>query len=175
MAVTPILFVIAHTDFQPIEFNNSQEEVKRAGYHVVVASDQSGEAVASDKKTRVKVDVVLSQVKVADYAGIFIIGGPGALEHLDGADTHRIIKEIAAKKKPFGAICISTRILAHAGVLKGKKATGWDGDKLLEGILKKAGALYQTQPVVIDETLITATGPDAAHEFGKAIVSLLRR
>ncbi len=116
----------------------------------------------------------IDAVNPDDYDGIFIIGGPGALDCLDNSTTYSIMQKIAARNKPFGAICISPRILAHAGLLKDKKATCWNGNRQVEELFKKHEISYVNQPVVIDGTIITANGPQAATDFGKTIVSLIK-
>lgn len=105
----------------------------------------------------------------------FFIGGPGAMDFLDNQTSYTLIKKTAEAKKPFGAICVSTRILAKSGVLQGKRVTGWDDDNLLGDILKSAGALYVKKDVVVDGNIITATGPSAAQEFGAQILSIISK
>ena len=75
---------------------------------------------------------------------------------------------------PFGAICVSTRILAKAGTLKDKRATGWDGDNELGGVYKEHGVTYVPEDVVVDGNVITATGPTVAKEFGQQVVAVLQ-
>ena len=67
------------------------------------------------------------------------------------------------------------KILAHAGVLDGRRVTGWDDDHKLAGILKDAGAEYVHVDVVVDRNIITATGPTVAKEFGQAIIETLQQ
>lgn len=165
-----VLLIIAHKGFQPVEYNAPKKILQEAGVKVITASNAPGTAVSAMSNETAEVDLILSEVKTADYDGIFFIGGPGALEHLDNAESHRIIKEAAASGKLWGAICISPRILAAAGVLKNKKATGWNGDGQLPKILADVGAEYVNKPVVVDGNLITASGPAAAEEFGRTIL-----
>ena len=114
--------------------------------------------------------MVLSDVEVEDYNGIFLAGGPGALEHLDNSETYRIVRQAQQKGIFYGAICISPRILARAGVLKGKKVTGWDDDNRLAGVLEKAKAVLTKEDMVVDDKLITANGPKSAEKFGQTIL-----
>lgn len=169
-----VLLVVAHKGFQPVEYGMPKKVLTAAGITVVTASDQGGQAASAISGERAAVDITLDQAQVSDYDGVFFVGGPGALEHLDNHESYRIIRTAAASGKPWGAICISPRILAHAGVLKNKTATGWDGDGKLGSILETVGATYVPEPVVTDGTLITAQGPVAATEFGKAIAAALQ-
>lgn len=174
-----ILLIIASEGYQPIEYGSTRHVLEKSGCKVLVASNASGIAHASSstpkKYAKVHVDLVLNDIDVDDFDGIFIVGGPGALDMLNNKITYQIMQQAAQKSKLIGAICISPRILAHAGLLHGKKATGWDEDHELAAVLKKAGATYVKNPVVVDGNIITATGPQAAEAFGAAIVNSLKQ
>lgn len=168
-----IALVIAHEGFQPTEYGEPRRILEEQGISVTTVSDKDGAAV-SKFGDRVLVDMTLETCVPQDYDGIFIIGGPGALEHLDRPEVHQLVRAAKTSGKLWGAICISPRILAHAGLLAGHIATGWNEDGKLGEILAQAGARYVPQPCVIDGTLLTADGPAAAVEFGTAIFHNLR-
>jgi len=170
-----ILLVIANQGYQPIEYEIPKKLMAQAGIKVITASNQAGIATASDG-SQTNVDITLDQVNTNDYGGIFFIGGPGAITDLDNEASYKIIQEIAKLGKPFGAICISPRILAKAGVLKNKKATGWESkDNPVAPVFKKYGVIYEKKGVVIDGNIVTATCPANAAEFGNAIIKLLKK
>jgi protease I len=172
MSVGKILFIIAHEGFQPLEYHEPKKIAQEAGLTVITASDKTGNATDKDGGTT-PVDLTLSQVNVQNYEGIFFIGGPGALDHLDNEESYRIIRDAVEKYVPLGAICIATRILAKTGVLTHKRATGWNGDNELEKIYALYDVIYLPEPVVVADNVITATGPSAAKTFGQEIISLL--
>ncbi|MBH41802.1 MAG: hypothetical protein CL685_03745 [Candidatus Magasanikbacteria bacterium] len=165
--------VIASKGFQPVEYGTPKQLLEDAGFLVVTISDATGEAVTKDGSVA-QVDMVLQDVDPKEFDGIFVIGGPGALDHLDNQETNRIVNEMMVLKKPYGAICISPRILAKAHVLIGKKATGWNKDGELETIFPQNNVTYAPEPVVIDGNIVTADGPSSAEAFGKAIISVLQ-
>jgi len=164
-----ILLVIASQGFQHIEYRTPKQLLEEAGFIVVTASDKAGVAIGKDGSEQ-PVDVVLSNVDPKNYDGVYFIGGPGALEHLDNQESNRILNEVMLLQKPYGAICISSRILAKANVLIGKKATGWNGDGALANIFSNNNVEYVAAPVVVDGTVATAEGPAAAEEWAKAII-----
>lgn len=168
-----IIFVVAHEGYQQDEYEIPKKLLEEAGFQIITASDKHGTATAKDESTTT-IDIALQGIDLEGCGGIFFIGGPGTLEHLDNEVSYAIIQKADFIGKPLGAICISTRILAHAGVLKGKNATGWNGDNKLGDIFKDAGVKYVHQDVVVDGTLVTATGPHAAQEFGEKIISVLQ-
>lgn len=166
-----VLLIIASKGFQPIEYGTPKSILENAGVTVVTASD-GGAAVAADSSTA-PVDLLIKDINVDDYDGIFLIGGPGALEHLDNKEVYKVVREADEKKMPYGAICISPRILAKAGVLKGRRVTGWDGDGKLKGIVESVGAEYSTDGAVIDNNMVSGSGPAAAADFAQSILQVI--
>jgi len=170
-----VLIVVAFNGYQHIEYGIPKHIIEQAGYNVITASDKPGSAIAKDGSTTT-VDITLDKVMVDYYAGIIFIGGPGALEHLDNNTSYAIIKDAVQKNIPVGAICAATRILAHAGVLENKYATGWNDDGKLNALYKEYNVKYLAQQdTVVDENIITATGPAAAQEFADLFVEILQK
>lgn len=170
----PVLLIVASQGYQPIEYGTPKKILESQGIKVITASNKPGIAVAADG-SKTTVDITTDEVKADDYAGIFIVGGPGAMEHLDNETTYKIVRDAAKLNKPFGSICVSTRILAKAGVLENKKVTGWDGDNELAGVLQKHKAIYIREKCVVDGNIVTATNPSAAQQFGQKIAELLKK
>ena len=168
-----VLLLVAQKGFQSKEYFDTKYELEHAGVRVVTVA-LSREVAVSHMGEEVVPDLALSEVKISDYDGVFAVGGPGALEYLDNEETVRIFKEAQQLSNyPYGAICISPRILAKAGVLTGKRATGWDNDGELQDIFDRHGVIRVKEPVVADGMVITADGPAAAHDFGKKIVEIV--
>lgn len=173
-----VLLIIASQGYQSQEYGSTRQELENAGIKVVVASDIKGIAHASQANSEfstANVDLQIAEINVQDYDGIFLIGGPGALTCLDNQSVYQVMQSMAARKKSFGAICLSPRILAHAGLLQEKNATGWNGDNALPDIFKKYKVNYTAKPVVVDGNIITADGPQSAQAFGQAIIKVLQQ
>jgi len=168
-----LLFVVASEGFQSMEYNEPKKILEAAGVQVVTTSSKVGRVFSAHTNEEIQVEIALENINVDDFDGVFFIGGPGALDHLDNKQSYRVLKDAADKGKLYGSICISTRILAHAGVIIGKKATGWNGDGELGEIFQRAQGFYVEAPVVTDGNLITATGPSAASAWGAAILEKL--
>jgi len=173
MNIKKVLLVVAHEGFQHIEYGEPKRLLQGAGFDVMTASNKSGPATGDDESVT-DVHCTLDEVKVGDYEGIFFIGGPGAMEHLDNEKSYTIARNAVEAHVPLGAICVSTRILAKSGVLKGHQATGWDGDGELLPLYQQHGVNYVKSDVVIDDAIVTAVGPNAAEEFGREILKLLQ-
>lgn len=166
-----VVFIIAAQGYQPVEYRTPKKILEAAGIKVITASNALGTATAADGSTD-QVDILVQDINPAQHNGVFIVGGPGALENLDTTTVHHALQKFMKASKPYGAICIAPRILARAGVLQHKKATGWDEDGELELIFKESGVTYIKQPVVTDGNVVTATDPRAAEEYGKALIKL---
>lgn len=169
-----VILVIASDGFQHIEYGDTKKVVESAGIKVVTASDKPGGAVAKDKSTAV-VDIILQDINMADFDGIFFIGGPGALQCLDIPASYSLISQARQLYKAYGAICISTRILAKAGALKGIRCTGWNGDNALPTILQGYGAIFDDKPMITEGLIVTARGPAEAVLFGEGIVRVITK
>lgn len=169
-----VLLIIASEDYQPVEYGEPKRILEKAGHNVITVSDKTGEVAAQDGSTAI-VELLLSDVKITDADALFFIGGSGALKHLDNENSYELLRAWQKTGKPYGAICISPRILAKAGVLENKKATGWDGDGGLAGIFKQYGVEYARENVVADDSVVTANGPAAAEEFGRTILKILNK
>lgn len=174
MDETSVLLVIASDGFQHTEYGITKQVLKDAGFKVITASDSSGIATAKNGSTT-HVDITLDHIRIDNYQGIFFIGGPGTLDHLDNNTSYKVLQEAFLQHKPIGAICIATRILAKSGVLRDKYATGWNDDGLLDAIYKENGVTYvPEEKVVVESNVITATDPSVAQQFGENIVELLQ-
>lgn len=167
-----VALVIAHNGYQAHEYHQTKQALEAAGIAVVTVSDDADRATAHDG-SQAHIDCTIDDLVVRHYNGIFLIGGPKALEHLDTPLMHQKLAEVYAIGSAYGAICISPRILAKANILRGKKATGWNNDHALLPIFNMHGVTFVDQPVVIDGNVVTANGPAAASAFGAAIASVL--
>lgn len=167
-----VVLLIAHDGYQQVEYGVTREILASENIEVITASDEAGVAFAKDSSSTT-VDITVQQILPMEIDGLFLVGGPGALTCLDTETVHHLLQNMMALNKPYGAICIATRILATAQVLGGKHATGWNEDHKLEALYKSHAVTYLPEPVVIDHMVVTATGPDAAQAFAQAILKVL--
>ncbi|MFT5709744.1 MAG: 4-methyl-5(b-hydroxyethyl)-thiazole monophosphate biosynthesis [Halioglobus sp.] len=85
-----------------------------------------------------------------------------------------VIRHFATAKKVIASVCVSAIALGEAGVLKGKKATTYHqpGGRRKQQLIQ-SGALFVDQAVVIDDNLITSTGPGTAVEVALTLLEKL--
>jgi protease I len=169
-----VAMIIAFRDFRDVEYFVPKEILEKAGAKIVTVSTKMGTAIGADGGDT-EVNLLLSNLNVADFDAVVFIGGPGALDYLDNENSYKVARETIEKNKILGSICISPVILAKAGVLSGKRATVWSSplDRSPVKILKENGAIYEDKDVVQDGKIITANGPAAAEEFGQKLVEVL--
>ncbi len=164
-----ILLLVADDGYQIKEYEDTKKAIEESGHIVITASKEKG-TIISHMGTKDESDISIKDINIADYDGFYLIGGQGAIHYLDNEYVHNIIKNVfESTNKPFGAICISPRILIKSGVMNGIKMTGWNNDQKLNLICKNAGCKYQIQDVVRDGRIVTAEGPLSAYDFGLEI------
>ena len=167
-----VLLIVAKRDFEDIEYNKTRKALDDAGMQCTVASTKTG-SLQGRKGKRVKSDVELKDVVVADYDGVVIIGGGGIKKEWKNGDAHRIVREAMDQGKVVAAICAAPGVLGHAGVLKGRKGTAHPRSGA-KSVMTDNGCEFVNQDVVVDGNVITANGPGAAKAFGEAVVKALQ-
>lgn len=160
-----IVFVTAPNTFRDEEYIEPKEILEEAGIQVITASTVKGE-IFGKIKIKAQSQMLVTDIKVEDFDGIFFVGGMGSAVYFDDKFVHKLVNEFYNAKKIVSAICIAPTILANSGVLKGKKATVFpDG----EPALIAGGAVYTAKDVEIDGNIITGNGPLAAKQFGEIL------
>lgn len=165
-----IAIFIAFQGFRDEEYIEPKKALEAAGHKVTTVSTAKGEARGKFRLTA-QVDKTIDEVRAEDYDALALVGGPGALEHLDDPKVHALFRRAAELGKVYGAICISPVVLAHAGLLKGRTVTCFpDG----ADEVRKGGGKYTGAELEIDGKLITASGPVPAKRYGQAIAEALK-
>lgn len=165
-----IAMFIAFQGFRDEEYTEPKKILEAGGHQVVTVSTARGLARGKFRATA-QVDKTVGEINPADYDALTLVGGPGALEHLDNPEVHALFKAAAGQGRLIGAICISPVVLAHAGLLRGKKVSCFpDGAAEIE----KGGGIFTGADLEIDGKLITANGPLPAKKYGAALLESLK-
>jgi len=163
------VLIIASQKFRDEELLETKHLLDQAGVQTVIASTKTG-VIKGMLRAKVEADMLVNDIVVDDYDAVIFIGGSGAKEYFDSSVALNIARQAAQRQKILAAICIAPAVLANAGLLDGVRATAFSTEKYK---LKKAGAQYTGANVERDGLIITANGPKAAAQFGKAIVDAL--
>jgi len=167
--VAHVLMVIAPAVFRDEEYAHPKQVLESAGARVTTASTARG-ACLGKLGMVAHADIALHEVEPADYDAVVFVGGSGAEVFFDDPVAHRIAGTMADAGMVVAAICIAPSILARAGVLHGRRATAFSSQ---EPDLTARGAIWTGAPVEIDGAIVTANGPEAAADFGRALADLL--
>jgi len=130
-------------------------------------------------------DIKVSEIKdVTDYDFLIIIPSPGQAwkvpdsysDFLSSPETLGLISIAAQKDVPVYAMCSGVRVLAAAGVLKGKKVVG---SPRFQDEYEKAGAVYMgndrndSGPLIDGNIITAARGQFYDYSNSMAIMTLL--
>ncbi|MFH0964387.1 MAG: DJ-1/PfpI family protein [Planctomycetota bacterium] len=104
-----------------------------------------------------------------EWDGIIIVGGPGAGQYVNDANTHAFLHKRAEEGCAFAATSNAPLVLAQAGMLKRRRVTGDPG---IAGFLVAAGADYTGGVYETDHVFATARGFEGV---GKMMEYFVRR
>ena len=167
-----IALVIANQQFNYEEYADCRVLFILDGYEVITAGQRTGAALSMDGQ-ETEIDTQIGSLEAHALDALVVIGGSGAPALYGDTALQGLIQDMYAAGKPVAAICLAPVTLAEAGLLTGKQATVYPDESALAA-LSDAGALYmEDQDVVIDGTIVTASGPEAAKDFAVTVLSLM--
>ena len=107
-----------------------------------------------------------------DFDAVFVPGGyaPDRLRRY--REVLDFVRGIYDAGKPVGSICHGPWVLISAGIVKGKRITGYFA---IKDDIANAGALYTGNPVEVDGNIITGTDPSAMPSLMKAFIQAVER
>ena len=174
LAGKKVLFVICQENFRDEELAHPREEVAAGGAETAVASREKVPARGMLGAVE-SPNLTIREARASDYDAVVAVGGRGTPEHLwNDEDLHRLIRDARDAGKVVGGICLSGATLAIAGVLKGVESTCYVTDASQKE-MEKGQAIFVEKPVVVSGRIVTASGPPAARDFGKALVSAISK
>jgi len=162
--------IVIFKGFSESAYSETRSILENKGVKVVVASSSMEPMLGQYEKLTAKPDMLLSQVRTADYDAMVFIGGypyPG-----DNADAIRIAKEGASEGKVLAATGSGAFILVKADLLKGKKIA----TSIEDFWVQKAGATKSSAPVERDGKIITGTIGNietVSQQFAETIAAAL--
>ncbi len=145
--------------------------LKEEGYEVEVAA-LTQKTVDLKFHLTIEATKAIDECRAEDYDGLVLPGGSAPEKVRLNANALKIVREMNAANKPICAICHGPQTLISAGVLRGRRATCYQG---VRDDLINAGALYEDAPVVVDGNLVTSRRPEDLPAFMREYVRLLNR
>jgi protease I len=164
--------ILIENNYQDLEFWVPYYRLKEEGAEVTVVGSGSSRTYTSKYGYPVDVDKEAKEIDISNYDGVVIPGGyaPDLMRRYP--EMVKIVREAHQKGKSVAAICHAGWMLASAGILKGKKVTGFFA---IKDDLVNAGASYVDEEVVRDGNLITSRKPDDLPAFCREIVNALAK
>ena len=161
--------IIASGNFQEDELFLTKRVLEAAQVETVIAAPRTG-IIRGAAGMPTEAGMLIDQLKVNDFDAIIFVTGAGTAEYAGKPLITNIITETVRQGKILGAIGVAPSLLANAGVLFGRRATSFVSE---QAMLIQAGAIYTGAPVEQEGNIITASGPQAATDFGRAIANAL--
>lgn len=165
-----VLMVLAPENFRDEEFFQTRAQLSGARVKLVTCSKPKVEEAVGSLGGRVAIKTSPDKVNLEDFDAVVFVGGPGTSIYFNDQEILDLARKAYEQGKVLGAICIAPSILANAGVLTGKKVTAFSSEK---GNLESKGANFTGKEVTVDGKIVTASGPQAAADFGKELVKVL--
>ncbi|MGU3494463.1 type 1 glutamine amidotransferase domain-containing protein [Xanthobacteraceae bacterium A53D] len=158
--------VLVADGYEQVELTAPVKALKDAGADVKIVSPETGQVqgVNHDQKAdSVKVDIPLATADAGTFDALLLPGGllnPDALRIDEKAIA--FTRAFMQAGKPVAAICHGPQVLISAGVVKGRKMTGY---KAIQIDLANAGAQVSDSEVVVDQGLVTSRNPKDIPAF----------
>jgi len=175
--VPRVLFVLPAQEFWYPDFEPVRRVLAENGVQVTVAaSRESAQPAQGGGGEPVRRDISLDQVRAADFNAVIFCGGPGVREFMgenwSGAFARKLIQEMVGQNKHVTALCMGTVVLAKAGILDGRRATGHSS---IEQQVQEFGVALTGNPIEISDRVITARDANVAEQFARTVAGELRR
>jgi 4-methyl-5(b-hydroxyethyl)-thiazole monophosphate biosynthesis len=144
--------------------------LRRAGVDVVTAGLDDRPVQASRGVTLMP-DTTLDAITSQTFDMIILPGGLPGADYLDQDSRIQQLLHLCLKQGGYAAaICAAPKVLANAGLLRGKRATSYPG-VLDQMDLPEVNV--DLQPVVRDGQIITSRGPGTAMDFALELIEIL--
>jgi protease I len=166
----PRVALLVHDHYQELEFWYPLLRLREAGVDVKVIGAKPDHTYHSRLGYPVIADHGLAEVAAKDFDAV-IVPGDGAADSI--AADHGLVAfvaAVAAAGKPVAALSESSKVLAKAGLLKGKRVSaapdGWSA-------LQAGGATCGDDPATVDGLIVTSRGANDIPAFFRKFSDLV--
>ncbi len=167
-----VLLIIAQNQFSDDEHRRLRGFFESRSYDVITAG-QTRNIATSTLEQALHPDRALAEINSVDFDVLIVVGGPGATAYLEDEVALQLLRDFMRRPETaVGAIGHGVVLLAEAGLLIGKDATGKPAH---EEYLKNRGATYTGMPLVIDGRIVTAKEKTDIDVFARAVHTILER
>lgn len=165
-----LVLVPLATGFEDLEAITITDLLRRAQIDVVTAGLTPG-PIKGSRGTVVVPDMSLYDALDQTYDMVVLPGGQPGATNLEKDDRiQSLLKKMASENKVAAAICAAPKVLAVAGLLDGKRATGFPGTLSSDQFPKID---ISNDALVADGNIVTSRGPGTAMDFTLALIGIL--
>jgi len=164
--------VLIEDDYQELEGWYPQLRLVEEGATVVVVGSGTKDSYVSKLGYPMDADKAAADVSADDFDAVVIPGG-FAPDHMRlHEEMVGLVREAHDKGKLVAAICHAGWMLASAGIVDGRRITGYAP---IRDDVSNAGAVWVDEEVVEDGNIITSRTPPDLPAFARAIVNYLAK
>jgi len=166
------LVLLVENNYQDLELWVPYYRLKEEGAQVTVVGSGSSKTYTSKNGYPIDAEKEAKEIDISKYDGIVIPGGYAPDMMRRYPEMVKMVRDAHQKGKVIAAICHAGWMLASAGILKGKRVTGFFA---IKDDLINAGANYVDEEVVRDGNLITSRKPDDLPAFCRETIDALAK
>jgi len=164
--------VLVEDNYQVLEVWYPYLRLREEGIETVLVGTGRKKEYGSKEGYPAVEELPIKKAKADDFSGVVIPGGyaPDFLRRYK--EVNSFVKEMYDKSKLVAAICHGGWVLVSAGIVRGKKVTGFHA---IKDDLVNAGGKFLDKEVVVDGNLITSRNPYDLPAFCREILRKIGR
>jgi len=164
------ILIITAKWYEDLEVWYTLLRLSEAGADVTVAAPEMIE-YSGYYALKITPHITINEAKSENFDAIIIPGGyaPDFLRRSE--EVLNLVREFHEQKKLVAFICHGGWVPISAKIIKGRHATGLIA---IKDDMINAGALWEDQPVVVDDNFISSRRPDDLPCFCNAIITYLK-
>lgn len=163
-----MIYIFFAEGFEEAEALVPADVLRRAGFEVKTVG-VTGKYVTGTHGIRLECDITADEVDKGGLEGVILPGGmPGTLNLAKSETVSEYLRLALEGGLVIGAICAAPSVLGRLGMLKGRRATCFDGFE--EELI---GAELTDAPAVRDVNIVTGRGAGSAFEFAFCLLDAL--
>ena len=157
--------------FEDSEYGEPVRAFLDSGHQVVTVGLVAGATVTGKtKQNKVVVEQAVGDLSPEDFDALFIPGGYSPDILRADPDAVAFVRDFVLSGKPVLGICHAPQLLISAGVLSGRRITGYTS--IVQDI-RNAGAEFVDREVVRDKNLVFSRNPHDLPAFIRASLEML--
>ena len=145
--------------------------LQEAGAKVEFAGRGKDRYVGESGLTVEPVTLNVADLKVADFDAVIVPGGYAPERLRRDQRVTDFVRGMYEAGKVVASVCHGPQVLISAGILRGRRATGYGAVK--DDVINAGATWVEDEPVVRDGNLITSRWPEDMPYFCPAIIKAL--